>query len=58
MCQHEYGASPLVEVEVLGLPMDCIKYKTKMCNKNSLNPIWEDTFSFEVSQVNDLVNIY
>ena len=38
----------VVEVEVLGIPSDCYKYKTKMSQRNSLNPIWEDTFELEV----------
>ena len=48
VCQGDYTASPLIEVEVLGIPKDCFKYKTKMCTKNALNPIWDDTFEIEV----------
>ena len=48
VCQCDYSASPLIEVEVLGIPKDCFKYKTKMCTKNALNPIWDDTFEIEV----------
>ena len=32
----------------MGIPKDCFKYKTKMCTKNALNPIWDDTFEIEV----------
>jgi phosphatidylinositol phospholipase C epsilon len=48
VCQQEYAASPVVEVEVLGIPKDCYKFKTKMSARNSLNPIWEDTFEIEI----------
>ncbi len=48
VCEHDYSASPIVEVEVLGIPKDCYKYKTKMSQRNALNPIWEDTFEIEV----------
>ena len=48
VCQQDFTASCLVEVEVLGIPKDCFKYKTKLCSKNALNPIWEDTFEIEV----------
>ena len=48
VCQQDFTASPFVEVEVLGIPKDCFKYKTKLCSKNALNPIWEDTFEIEV----------
>ena len=48
VCQQEYAASPVVEVEVLGIPKDCYKFKTKMSPRNSLNPIWEDTFEIEI----------
>ena len=42
-----------VEVEVVGIPADCYKYKTKMSQRNSLNPIWEDTFELEVRGIVD-----
>ena len=48
VCQGDYSASPLIEVEVLGIPKDCFKYKTKMSPKNALNPIWEETLEMEV----------
>ena len=47
-CETDHTASPAVEVEVLGIPKDCVKYRTKTCARNALNPIWEDTFSLEV----------
>ena len=48
VCQQDFTASCLVEVEVMGIPKDCFKYKTKLSSKNALNPIWEDTFEIEV----------
>ena len=51
VCQQDFTASPIVEVEVLGIPKDCVKYKTKLCSKNALNPIWEDTFKIEVCMI-------
>ena len=48
VCQQDFTASCIVEVEVMGIPKDCFKYKTKLCSKNALNPIWEDTFEIEV----------
>ena len=48
VCQQDFTASCIVEVEVLGIPKDCFKYKTKLSAKNSLNPIWDDTFEIEI----------
>ncbi|XP_030842228.1 1-phosphatidylinositol 4,5-bisphosphate phosphodiesterase epsilon-1 [Strongylocentrotus purpuratus] len=41
--------SVFVEVEVMGIPADCAKWKTKIASRNSINPIWEETFTFQVS---------
>lgn len=52
---HRYGneilqtSSTFVEIEILGIPCDCAKEKTKTCNKNALNPIWNEEFVFDVS---------
>lgn len=46
--QWNVNLSTYVEVEVIGIPVDCNKYKTKVVHKNSLNPIWNDTFRFRV----------
>lgn len=43
-----FVASTYVEVEMLGIPVDCSKKKTRTIKKNSLNPIWNDTFFFKV----------
>ena len=34
--------------QIIGIPRDCCKYKTKMISRNALNPIWEETFEIEV----------
>ncbi|XP_014666625.1 PREDICTED: 1-phosphatidylinositol 4,5-bisphosphate phosphodiesterase epsilon-1-like [Priapulus caudatus] len=48
VCQGNYTGSPLVEVEIVGLPMDCNRQKTKIVPRNALNPIWKDTLTFKV----------
>lgn len=40
-------ASTYVEVEMLGIPVDCSKKRTKTIKKNGFNPIWNDTFFFK-----------
>lgn len=37
-----------MEVEVIGISADCAKHKTKVISRNSLNPIWNDVFTFQV----------
>lgn len=46
--QGNVNLSTYVEVEITGLPVDCNKQKTKVVQKNALNPIWNDTFHFRV----------
>lgn len=48
ICQSNINASTYVEVEIIGIPIDCNKQKTKVILKNALNPIWNDTFVFRV----------
>lgn len=48
MCQSNVNLSTYVEVEIIGIPVDCNKQKTKIVQKNALNPIWNDTFNFRV----------
>ncbi|KAL4714263.1 hypothetical protein ACJJTC_009615 [Scirpophaga incertulas] len=38
-----------VEVEVLGVPADCRKIRTKVARRNALNPIWNETFNFKIN---------
>ncbi|CAF0747680.1 unnamed protein product [Adineta ricciae] len=40
--------SVYIEVELLGIPIDCMSRKTKPSVKNSLNPIWQETFVFQL----------
>jgi phosphatidylinositol phospholipase C, epsilon len=40
--------STFIEIEILGIPCDCIKEKTKTFNKNALNPIWNEEFTFNI----------
>lgn len=46
--QNNLLASTYVEVEMIGIPVDCSKKKTRIIKRNSLNPIWNDTFFFKV----------
>ena len=45
-----FSASTQVEVEIIGIPVDCAKHKTRVIPRNSLNPIWNDVFTFQVSK--------
>ena len=44
----EVSITKYVFFQVLGIPRDCSKFKTKMSSRNSLNPIWEETFELDV----------
>lgn len=46
--QSNLQASTYVEVEMIGIPVDCSKKKTRVIKRNALNPIWNDTFFFKV----------
>lgn len=48
VANNNVNTSTFVEVEIIGLPVDCNKQKTKVIQKNALNPIWNDTFVFRV----------
>ncbi|MFT7803121.1 1-phosphatidylinositol 4,5-bisphosphate phosphodiesterase eta-1-like [Arapaima gigas] len=37
---------PFVEVELIGLPVDCCKEQTRVVDDNGFNPVWEETLSF------------
>ncbi|XP_060069522.1 uncharacterized protein LOC132549598 [Ylistrum balloti] len=45
---NNHTASTYIEVELLGIPVDCAKHKTKVVPRNALNPIWNDYFTFHV----------
>ena len=48
VCPNTNTGSPQVEVETIGIPIDCNRQRTKIVQRNSLNPIWNDTFRFRV----------
>ncbi|XP_078144339.1 1-phosphatidylinositol 4,5-bisphosphate phosphodiesterase eta-2a [Centroberyx gerrardi] len=37
---------PFVEVEIIGLPVDCCKVQTRVVDDNGFNPMWEETLEF------------
>ncbi|NWQ61920.1 PLCH2 phosphodiesterase, partial [Neopipo cinnamomea] len=39
---------PFVEVEIIGLPVDCFKEQTRVVDDNGFNPMWEETLVFTV----------
>uniref|UniRef100_A0A8C0A908 Phosphoinositide phospholipase C n=1 Tax=Bos mutus grunniens TaxID=30521 RepID=A0A8C0A908_BOSMU len=39
---------PFVEVEIIGLPVDCSKDQTRVVDDNGFNPVWEETLTFTV----------
>ncbi|XP_063173809.1 1-phosphatidylinositol 4,5-bisphosphate phosphodiesterase eta-2 [Candoia aspera] len=39
---------PFVEVEVIGLPVDCCKEQTRVVDDNGFNPMWEETLVFNI----------
>ncbi|XP_078498595.1 1-phosphatidylinositol 4,5-bisphosphate phosphodiesterase eta-2 [Lissotriton helveticus] len=39
---------PFVEVEIIGLPVDCLKEQTRVVDDNGFNPMWEETLVFTV----------
>ncbi|KAE9421402.1 hypothetical protein Angca_007319, partial [Angiostrongylus cantonensis] len=47
--KHKGICSPFVEVELVGLPCDEKLFKTRTIASNGLNPIWNQTFMFEVT---------
>ncbi|XP_047438777.1 1-phosphatidylinositol 4,5-bisphosphate phosphodiesterase eta-2a isoform X3 [Mugil cephalus] len=40
---------PFVEVEIIGLPVDCCKEQTRVVDDNGFNPMWEETLVFTVN---------
>ncbi|XP_068096782.1 1-phosphatidylinositol 4,5-bisphosphate phosphodiesterase eta-2 isoform X3 [Hyperolius riggenbachi] len=39
---------PFVEVEIIGLPVDCFKEQTRVVDDNGFNPMWEETLVLTV----------
>nr|XP_055031734.1 1-phosphatidylinositol 4,5-bisphosphate phosphodiesterase epsilon-1 isoform X2 [Misgurnus anguillicaudatus] len=48
VCPGNSNASPYVEVEVLGMPADSCHFRTKPIHRNTLNPMWNEHFQFNV----------
>lgn len=51
VCPNTNTGSPQVEVEIIGIPCDCNRWRTKIVQRNSLNPIWNDTFQCKVGEI-------
>jgi phosphatidylinositol phospholipase C epsilon len=49
VCPGQHAASPYIEVEIIGIMADCVKEKTKTVQRNAVNPIWQQNFSFRVN---------
>ncbi|XP_044030535.1 1-phosphatidylinositol 4,5-bisphosphate phosphodiesterase eta-2 isoform X2 [Siniperca chuatsi] len=39
---------PFVEVEIIGIPVDCSKQQTRVVDDNGFNPMWEETLIFNI----------
>jgi len=48
VCPSNHNASPQIEVQLWGIPVDCAKQKSKTISRNAVNPIWNDQFVFQV----------
>ncbi|XP_027019022.2 1-phosphatidylinositol 4,5-bisphosphate phosphodiesterase epsilon-1 isoform X2 [Tachysurus fulvidraco] len=48
VCPGNSSGSPCVEVEILGLPADACHFRTKPIHRNTLNPMWSESFTFQV----------
>jgi hypothetical protein len=44
-----HGSNVYVEVEVVGIPTDTVKGKTRQSQRNAFNPIWNEEFNYRVS---------
>lgn len=47
--QNNLLCSPYIEIEIIGIPGDCCKRKSKAIMRNGFNPIWNETFYFRVN---------
>lgn len=56
VCPDSNAGSPVVEVELIGIPVDCNKQRTRVVQRNSLNPIFNDSFVFRVRIFSCLFN--
>uniref|UniRef100_A0A8R1TU29 Phosphoinositide phospholipase C n=1 Tax=Onchocerca volvulus TaxID=6282 RepID=A0A8R1TU29_ONCVO len=51
VCPNQHSASTYVEVEIIGIPADSAKEKSKTVSRNSVNPIWNHTSTFRIAFV-------
>jgi phosphatidylinositol phospholipase C epsilon len=49
LCPNHRCGSPQVEIEIIGIPVDCMKHKSKVMSRNQLNPIWNELYTFQVN---------
>lgn len=42
----QFCGSTYLEIEIIGIPADCCKEKTKVIARNSVNPIWNHSITF------------
>ncbi|XP_070560121.1 1-phosphatidylinositol 4,5-bisphosphate phosphodiesterase eta-2-like [Ptychodera flava] len=40
---------PYVEVEIVGVPIDCARRQTQTINDNGFNPVWDETMVFTLN---------
>ena len=48
VCQYSHQGSPMIDVEIVGIPVDCTKHRSKVVSRNALNPIWNEMYTFQV----------
>ncbi|XP_055588696.1 1-phosphatidylinositol 4,5-bisphosphate phosphodiesterase epsilon-1-like [Uranotaenia lowii] len=46
--QATCGSTIHIEIELLGIPIDCGRRKTKPVKHNLFNPVWNETFFFKI----------
>ncbi|CAN8024093.1 unnamed protein product [Ixodes persulcatus] len=49
LCPNACICSTQVEIEVIGIPVDCNRQKTSIVQRNSFNPSWGTIFNFRVT---------
>ena len=47
----------MVEVELIGIPADCAKFKSKVVTRNGINPIWYEMYTFQV-RFNHIISLH
>uniref|UniRef100_A0A3Q3LIZ2 Phosphoinositide phospholipase C n=1 Tax=Labrus bergylta TaxID=56723 RepID=A0A3Q3LIZ2_9LABR len=48
VCPGNSAGSPCLEVDILGMPIDSCHFRTKPIHRNTLNPMWNEHFTFSV----------